>query len=527
MAYDLLIKNGTVVDGTGAPRGARTSRSRMEQIAEIGKVSERRATHHRRRRTDRRAGLRRSAYPLRCANLLGSAADFVLMARRDLGRDGQLRSRYRAVQARGSRDRGVGPGQRRGDSLRRAEQGHHLGLGELSRVHGRGRAPRSRNQRRLSRAAHAVSPFRDGRGIDGAGGDAQRDPAHRGVAARGDGGGRDGLFHHHARRSTSAFSGQPLACRLASRDELKACSNVLKELGKRRDRNRAHASRLDRCSTTNINFLDFLLTESARPVTWLAMASRPDKPEYAQETLARPQPLIRRGGVPQVLCSPFVIQIDLRNPFSFADMERGTRSSISRPRRRRGSIADPQFPRRLPQGADTARHLFNGKWHRLEVLGSRQARAQGAGAADRRRHRRASAASDPSTRSSTSRWRTTSTSSTRWRMFNARGGHRRADRRPAHDARTFRRRRARRYAVRRRLLHLPARQVGARAPGADARARRQAHHVGAGRLLRHPAPRTSAPGTRRRRRDLRLRHRRLGQTRARCTTICRAADGAW
>ena len=25
--------------------------------------------------------------------------------------------------------------------------------------------------------------------------------------------------------------------------------------------------------------------------------------------------------MPQVLCKPFVVQIDLRNPFSFADME--------------------------------------------------------------------------------------------------------------------------------------------------------------------------------------------------------------
>jgi N-acyl-D-amino-acid deacylase len=29
--------------------------------------------------------------------------------------------------------------------------------------------------------------------------------------------------------------------------------------------------------------------------------------------------LIRRGGVPQVTCRPLMVQIDLRNPFIFAD----------------------------------------------------------------------------------------------------------------------------------------------------------------------------------------------------------------
>ena len=76
----------------------------------------------------------------------------------------------------------------------------------------------------------------------------------------------------------------------------------------------------------------------------------------------------------------------------------------------------------------------------------------------------------------------------------SRGGNRAADQRSAHDDRTVRRRRARRYAVRRRLLHLPARQLGARAAGADAGARGQADHVGAGRLLRHQGSRPAAAG---------------------------------
>ena len=40
MAFDLLIKNGTVVDGTGAPGLPRRRRRRRGRIAEIGKVSD-------------------------------------------------------------------------------------------------------------------------------------------------------------------------------------------------------------------------------------------------------------------------------------------------------------------------------------------------------------------------------------------------------------------------------------------------------------------------------------------------------
>ena len=37
------------------------------------------------------------------------------------------------------------------------------------------------------------------------------------------------------------------------------------------------------------------------------------------ELLRKAEPLIKRGGIPQVTCRPFVIQINLRNPFIFAN----------------------------------------------------------------------------------------------------------------------------------------------------------------------------------------------------------------
>jgi N-acyl-D-aspartate/D-glutamate deacylase len=87
------------------------------------------------------------------------------------------------------------------------------------------------------------------------------------------------------------FQGRPLACRLASREELTAYCNV-----------------------------NHLLAESNRPVTWLALLNRDDKPEICLETLRQTESLLKRGAVPQVTCRPLIIQIDLRNPFIFANM---------------------------------------------------------------------------------------------------------------------------------------------------------------------------------------------------------------
>ena len=162
------------------------------------------------------------------------------------------------------------------------------------------------------------------------------------------------------------FRGQPLACRLASRDELKAYANVLKELGKG-SIEIALTRRAGQVLDDEYQLLDFLLEESSRPVTWLAMASRPDKLEYAEQTLNRLAPLIKRGGVPQVLCKPFVVQIDLRNPFSFADMEAWNHVFNQPAEAQKRIYADPAFRDSFRKEL-TRPHLFNGKWHRVEVL---------------------------------------------------------------------------------------------------------------------------------------------------------------
>jgi N-acyl-D-amino-acid deacylase len=162
------------------------------------------------------------------------------------------------------------------------------------------------------------------------------------------------------------FHGTPLACRLASRDELKTYAKVLKQHGKG-SIEVALTKKIATVTEDEYELLDLLLTESGRPVTWLAMASTPRHPERALETLDRCEPLIKRGGIPQVLCKPFVSQLDLRNPFTFADNESWGQVFNQPVKKQKQIYSDPEFRRSFRESLKRP-HLFTGRWHRVEIL---------------------------------------------------------------------------------------------------------------------------------------------------------------
>jgi N-acyl-D-aspartate/D-glutamate deacylase len=115
------------------------------------------------------------------------------------------------------------------------------------------------------------------------------------------------------------YQGRPLACRLASREELAAYCNVLRDLGRGLiELNLNDAPGL--VTEQEHALLDLFVTESGRPVTWLSLLARDDRPELCRETLAQTADLLARGARPQVSCRPLIVQIDLRNPFAFANL---------------------------------------------------------------------------------------------------------------------------------------------------------------------------------------------------------------
>src|SRR3984893_7569080 len=116
------------------------------------------------------------------------------------------------------------------------------------------------------------------------------------------------------------YKGRPIACRNAGRDEFKAYANALKELGQG-SMELALTKSVREISEDEYEFLDFLLTESGRPVTWLGIVNRDDMPEVCQQTLKKVEPLFRRGAIPQITCRPVIFQINLRSPFIFANLD--------------------------------------------------------------------------------------------------------------------------------------------------------------------------------------------------------------
>lgn len=113
------------------------------------------------------------------------------------------------------------------------------------------------------------------------------------------------------------YQGRPLACRNASLDELKAGAEALRELGK-------GIVEIALCRDTSVlsddeyAMLDMLLTASGRPVSWISLLHRDDKPDACRDSLKKAAPLIARGANPQSSSLPLTRELRMNNPFIFA-----------------------------------------------------------------------------------------------------------------------------------------------------------------------------------------------------------------
>jgi hypothetical protein len=84
------------------------------------------------------------------------------------------------------------------------------------------------------------------------------------------------------------YAGRPLACRNASREELKAYCNALSERGKGAIEI-AMTKQIGVMDDPELELLDFMLAESARPITFIAMFDRDDISEAVRTRCARPR----------------------------------------------------------------------------------------------------------------------------------------------------------------------------------------------------------------------------------------------
>ena len=160
---DYVIRNGLVVDGTGAP--ARRADVGISRRQDRGRRPDRRGRGHRvrRRRSGGGAGHHRSPHPLRRPAVLGPDGVPFEPARCDHGDRRQLRIHTGSDQGGGPRLHPADDGQGRGHAPGRARERPPLGLDQLRRLSRQARG-KSRGERRISGRALCPAPVGDGNG---------------------------------------------------------------------------------------------------------------------------------------------------------------------------------------------------------------------------------------------------------------------------------------------------------------------------------------------------------------------------
>lgn len=126
-------------------------------------------------------------------------------------------------------------------------------------------------------------------------------------------------FSTTASRQHIGHGAKPLSARLASRDELAAYCGVLRQL-KRGVIEMALTKRYSELAPDEEELLKFMVDASERPVTWLSLHNLAEKPNAIAKILDRVAPLIKRGALPQILTRPLLYDMNLRRPFMFTEM---------------------------------------------------------------------------------------------------------------------------------------------------------------------------------------------------------------
>jgi N-acyl-D-aspartate/D-glutamate deacylase len=160
------------------------------------------------------------------------------------------------------------------------------------------------------------------------------------------------------------YQARPLACRNASLVELKAYANALKE----RQKGAIEIALTQKVSVLTEDeeeLLSFLLAESGRPVTFLALFQRDDIPEACPDTLRRAKAY--KGAVPQTSPLALTREVNMRNPFSFAAFKCWGRVFSDKSKEaQRAVYADPAFRNAFREELKSATG-FSGNWGRITV----------------------------------------------------------------------------------------------------------------------------------------------------------------
>jgi N-acyl-D-aspartate/D-glutamate deacylase len=158
--------------------------------------------------------------------------------------------------------------------------------------------------------------------------------------------------------------GLPVPSRLADLDELKALTRAMGAGGR-------GLLEITVGSTTTLDDLRDIHRESGRPVVWAAFFHRDDRPEETTERLARTEAFHREGVDvrPQVSCRPLTMDFTMRNPYPFEGMAAWRRVSARPDSEWAAVYADPTFREELRAELAARRFaVFRGRWDLVQVL---------------------------------------------------------------------------------------------------------------------------------------------------------------
>ena len=166
------------------------------------------------------------------------------------------------------------------------------------------------------------------------------------------------------------YEGRPLACRNASDDELRALCRVMREEGHGSIEVALTAS--GGMSDDEHDLLQLLVSESQRPVTFLALFNRTGKPRSYLEIVNKIKPILGWDrAVPQVACRPIRVQFGMRNPFVFAVYTSFHPVFNKSPEEQVRMYADPGFRAKLREEMGHGRSFVT-QWDRMTLIDATQ-----------------------------------------------------------------------------------------------------------------------------------------------------------
>ena len=167
------------------------------------------------------------------------------------------------------------------------------------------------------------------------------------------------------------YEGRPLACRNASHDELRALCRVMREEGHGAIEVALTAS-VGGLSDDERDLLELFVSESQRPVTFLALFNRIGNPRSYLDVVERMGPLLSWDrAVPQVGCRPIRVQFGMRNPFIFAVFPSFHPVFNKTPEEQILMYGDPSFRAKLREEM-TQGPNFLSQWNRMTVIDATQ-----------------------------------------------------------------------------------------------------------------------------------------------------------